>query len=103
MERLITLSRPAVLDESEAGQPDGPFCAHCSFCHHSLCPSGPRKIQGNTQPAGQAEQFFVGNHFRHRHHEVILFHVFDQAEIELPFRDTVRLVDMETGERIEIH
>ena len=42
------------------------------------------------------------HHFRHRHHEVILFHVFDQAEIKLPFRDTVRLVDMETGERIQI-
>ena len=42
------------------------------------------------------------HHFRHRHHEAILFHVFDQAEIELPFRDTVRLVDMETGERIQI-
>lgn len=42
------------------------------------------------------------HHFRHRHHEVILFHVFDRAELELPFRDTVRLVDMETGERLQI-
>ena len=27
-------------------------------------------------------------HFRHRRHEVIVFHVLDPAEIEFPFRDT---------------
>ena len=31
------------------------------------------------------------HHFRHRRHEVILFHVFDKAEIEFPFRETDRL------------
>ena len=42
------------------------------------------------------------HHFRHRNHEVILFHVFDQAEIEFPFKETMRFVDMETGERLQI-
>jgi uncharacterized protein (DUF58 family) len=42
------------------------------------------------------------HHFRHRHHEVILFHVLDEAEVEFPFTDTVRFVDMETGERIQV-
>lgn len=42
------------------------------------------------------------HHFRHRRHEVILFHVFDKAEIEFPFKETVRFVDMETGERLQI-
>ncbi|MEN6404927.1 MAG: DUF58 domain-containing protein [Thermoguttaceae bacterium] len=42
------------------------------------------------------------HHFRHRRHEVIVFHVFDRAELELPFRDLVALRDMETGERVEI-
>ena len=42
------------------------------------------------------------HHFRHRRHEVILFHVFDEAEIEFPFTETVRFVDMETGERLQI-
>jgi uncharacterized protein (DUF58 family) len=41
------------------------------------------------------------HHFRHRRHEVILFHVFDPAELELPFRDTATFVDLETGERIQ--
>jgi hypothetical protein len=42
------------------------------------------------------------HHFRHRRHELIVFHVFDEAEIEFPFRDTVRFVDLETGERLQV-
>jgi uncharacterized protein (DUF58 family) len=42
------------------------------------------------------------HHFRHKRHEVILFHIFDHAEIDFPFRDTMRLMDMETGEKIQI-
>ncbi len=39
-------------------------------------------------------------HFRHRHHEVIVFHVLDPAEIEFPYHDTATFVDLESGERI---
>ncbi len=42
------------------------------------------------------------HHFRHRRHEVILFHVFDKAEIDFPFRDTIALHDLETKERIQV-
>jgi uncharacterized protein (DUF58 family) len=42
------------------------------------------------------------HHFRHRRHEVIVFHVFDRSELEFPFRETMRFVDMETGERLQI-
>ncbi len=42
------------------------------------------------------------HHFRHRHHEVILFHVFDKAEIEFPFREVIAFRDMETNERIQV-
>ncbi len=41
-------------------------------------------------------------HFRYRKHEVVVFHVFDKAEIEFPFRDTTTFLDMETGERLQI-
>jgi uncharacterized protein (DUF58 family) len=41
------------------------------------------------------------HHFRHRKHEVIVFHVLDKAELEFPFRDTATFIDMETGERIQ--
>lgn len=42
------------------------------------------------------------HHFRHRRHEVILFHVLDKAEIDFPFRDTIAFHDLETNERIQI-
>ncbi len=42
------------------------------------------------------------HHFRHRRHEVIVFHVFDRAEVEFPFRDTIAFHDLETNERIQI-
>jgi len=42
------------------------------------------------------------HHFRHRRHEVILFHVLDKAEIDFPFRDTTAFHDLETDERIQI-
>ena len=42
------------------------------------------------------------HHFRHCHHEVILFHVLDRAEIDFPFRETIAFHDLETDERIQI-
>jgi uncharacterized protein (DUF58 family) len=42
------------------------------------------------------------HHFRHRRHEVIVFQVFDKAEIDFPFRDTIAFHDLETNERILI-
>ncbi len=42
------------------------------------------------------------NHFRHRRHEVIVFHVLDKAEIEFPFRETIAFHDLETDEQIQI-
>jgi len=42
------------------------------------------------------------HHFRHRRHEVIVFQVFDKAEIDFPFNDTVAFQDLETGERLQI-
>lgn len=42
------------------------------------------------------------HHFRHRRHEVILFHVLDKAEIDFPFDDTIAFHDMETDERIQV-
>ncbi len=34
-------------------------------------------------------------HFRHRHHEVVLFHVLDRDEIEFPFKTAASFNDME--------
>ncbi len=42
------------------------------------------------------------HHFRHRKHEVIVFNVFDKAEIKFPFQDTISFQDLETNERIQV-
>ncbi|MBN1395412.1 MAG: DUF58 domain-containing protein [Pirellulales bacterium] len=42
------------------------------------------------------------HHFRHRRHEVVVFHVLDRGEIEFPFSETTAFRDLESGGRIEV-
>jgi uncharacterized protein (DUF58 family) len=39
-------------------------------------------------------------HFRHRQHEVVVFHILDPWEIEFPFRSESGFVDLETGQEL---
>lgn len=39
-------------------------------------------------------------HFRHRKHDVIVYHVLDPAELDLPFRRLSHFRDPETGEKV---
>jgi uncharacterized protein (DUF58 family) len=41
-------------------------------------------------------------HFRHKKHGLILFHIFDAAELEFPFTKMTQFVDMETDERYQV-
>lgn len=41
-------------------------------------------------------------HFRHKRHEVVVFHVLDPFEINFPFERLTQFVDMETDEKIQI-
>jgi uncharacterized protein (DUF58 family) len=41
-------------------------------------------------------------HFAYRKHQIIVFHLLDPAELDLPFRKITSLVDMETGEKVQI-
>jgi uncharacterized protein (DUF58 family) len=41
-------------------------------------------------------------HLVHKKHQIILFHLLDEAELDLPFRDVVTLVDMETDQRLQV-
>jgi len=41
-------------------------------------------------------------HFRHKKHEVIIFHVLDNAELEFPFKQLSDFVDAETRERLQV-
>lgn len=42
------------------------------------------------------------HHFRHKKHEVILFHLMSRREAEFPFRGPTLFVDQETGERVRL-
>jgi len=39
-------------------------------------------------------------HFRHRGHEIVLFHILDPMELNLDYSGEVRFIDRETGERL---
>ncbi|MFQ6617478.1 MAG: DUF58 domain-containing protein, partial [Fidelibacterota bacterium] len=39
-------------------------------------------------------------HFRHKKHEVIVFHILDPAEVEFSFDRYTTFIDVETGERL---
>lgn len=39
-------------------------------------------------------------HFRKEHHDVIVFHVLDPAELDFPFRKGAEFEDLETGEKL---
>ena len=41
-------------------------------------------------------------HFRHKKHEVVLFHLLDRAEVDFPYDDLIEFEDMETGETIQV-
>ena len=41
-------------------------------------------------------------HFVYRKHQVIVFHVLDPAELELPYRDITSFVDMETRQQVQV-
>jgi uncharacterized protein (DUF58 family) len=42
------------------------------------------------------------HHFRHKRHEMIVFHVLDRAEVEFPYADTASFIDLETGDRLQV-
>ena len=42
-------------------------------------------------------------YFRFKKHEVIVFHLLDPAEMELPFTNVLWLEDMENGKRVLTH
>ncbi len=50
----------------------------------------------------QSEIIRALQHFVYKKHQIIIFHVMDPSEVELPFKRILSLVDMETGERLQV-
>lgn len=42
-------------------------------------------------------------HFRHKKHEVVVFHILDDNEIDFPYDDLIDFEDLETGKRLQVH
>ena len=42
------------------------------------------------------------HHLRHRGHEVILFHILDEAEVHFPFEGVIEFEDVEGGEKLTL-
>jgi uncharacterized protein (DUF58 family) len=50
---------------------------------------------------GDAPELLSGlKHFRHRGHEVVVFHVLDPAEVEFPFRQVTKFKGLEVPEEL---
>jgi uncharacterized protein (DUF58 family) len=41
-------------------------------------------------------------HFRHRQHEVIVFHILDPREVDLDYKDEVEFEDLESGRKLRL-
>jgi uncharacterized protein (DUF58 family) len=41
-------------------------------------------------------------HFRHRQHEVVVFHILDPREMDIDYKEAVEFEDMETGEKLRV-
>jgi uncharacterized protein (DUF58 family) len=52
-----------------------------------------------TEPAPVLEAL---HHLRHRGHEVILFHILDEAEVHFPFDGLIEFADVETPDRLTL-
>jgi uncharacterized protein (DUF58 family) len=50
----------------------------------------------------QTEVMRALQHFCYKKHQLILFHLFDRAELDFPFRKMTNFVDMETGEKMQV-
>ncbi len=49
------------------------------------------------------EKVLMGlKHFRHRRHEVIVFHVLDPREMDVDYKEEVEFEDMETGQKLRV-
>ncbi len=52
---------------------------------------------------GEPEQIVRSLHqLRHRKHDVILFHILDEAEVNFPFAGLTEFEDPETGQRVQV-
>ena len=67
----------------------------------ACCADGADTIVISDLLDDERQIFRALRHFRHKKHEVIIFHVLDPAEISFPFQRTSDFLDFETGDKVQ--
>ncbi len=105
--RLPPSSRMAhlglVMDMLEAAKPGGVPAIPAAF--HNAAEYMRRRglvVAFSDLLDGEEELVKALRHLRHRRHEVILFHILDPAEEDLPYRHVSEFIDLENGEKIKV-
>ena len=80
----------------------GPHAARARAARAGRAHQAPRpgRAAARTSWTGPAEVLAGLQHFRHDHHEVVVFHILDPDELDFPYTDSATFVDLESGERL---
>lgn len=70
--------------------------------HHSLVMIFSDLLPSSDQDGGPDEVVSALSRLRHGGHDVIVFHVLDQAEVEFPYAGPIRFEDAESGQTVTI-
>jgi len=92
-----------MLEQLERTGPEGK--TGIAGCLHSIAESTTRRglvIVLSDLIDDQDDVMNALNHFRHDRSEVIVFNLFDPAERELPYDGLVELLDLETGDKMQV-
>lgn len=83
----------------------GPATRAARVCHdlaETIRARGMVVLISDLLDGDDAEVIAALRHFQHRKHDVIVFHILDDAELELPYREVANFVDVEAGGRVAV-
>jgi len=82
-----------------SGETDIPACLHqlASMIRGKSLIMLFSDLLGDPEPVMQSL-----HHLRHRGHEIILFHILDEAEVQFPFEGLIEFSDVESPERLTL-
>jgi len=99
--RSVKQQLKVILTELEHSRPGSRAKTNVQDCLHSLADRIKRRgliILISDLWGDPARIMAALKHFRHKKHEVIVFHILHPDEIEFPFQEEATFVDLETGE-----
>ncbi|MDA1138931.1 MAG: DUF58 domain-containing protein [Planctomycetota bacterium] len=93
----------AILKVLENVQP-GPATNVPQVCHHLAETMKARSMVILISDLLDDEEEIINalRHFQHRKHDVVVFHVLDDSELDLPFEELSNFRDLESGRRVAV-